>query len=146
MRVWLEILLLVAACANADVTLKVVNEITRPTWSYVRNVNVPAGVSVYQVLLQAGADFRDFRFGATYYGYLSGHYICSINGLASSVADKAYWGFENGRSYQFDRGVDLIHVYDGDTIVFRYTKEQDRHPRATLGSFTAEQCAKFMNV
>ncbi|XP_066296918.1 uncharacterized protein [Branchiostoma lanceolatum] len=145
MRVLLGILLLVAACANADVTLKVVNEITRPAWSYVRNVTAPAGVSVYQVLLQAQTDNRDFRFGCTYYSYLSSHYMCSINGLASSVANKTYWGFENGVSYQFDRGVDLIHVYDNDTIVFRYTKDQDRHPRATLGSFTAEQCAKFMN-
>ncbi|XP_078617269.1 uncharacterized protein LOC144885258 [Branchiostoma floridae x Branchiostoma japonicum] len=142
MRVWWGILLLVAVGANADVTLKVINEITRPTWSYVRKVNVPAGVSVYQMMLQAQTDFRDFSFEGTYYSDLSSHFICSINNLASNATGKAYWGFENGVNYQFDRGVDLVLVYDCDTIVLRYTKD---HGTASLGSFTAEQCGKFMN-
>ncbi|XP_035697524.1 uncharacterized protein LOC118430648 [Branchiostoma floridae] len=142
MRVWWGILLLGAVGAKADVTLKVINEITRPTWSYSRTVSVPAGVSVYEMMLQAQTDFRDFRFEGTYYSDLSSHFICSFNNLASNVTGNTYWGFENGVNYQFDRGVDLILVYDGDTIVFRYTKDQGT---ATLGSFTADQCAKFVN-
>ncbi|MGI4416858.1 hypothetical protein ACR2V2_26055, partial [Klebsiella pneumoniae] len=96
-----------------------------PNWAGTvdTHVLVPPGSSLYLMLLQAVADGK-ITFTATWYGTYWSHFINSINGLGSDGG--GYWSFEgqdhDGQGYEFDRGVDLISVYDWDTIQFRYVK------------------------
>ncbi|CAH1273005.1 ZSCAN20 [Branchiostoma lanceolatum] len=86
------------------------------------SVSVPPGSSVYTLLLQASADDPNFTFQAEYYGSQSSHLITSINGVAACEDDRTFWRFENKKKVRFDRGVDLISVFDGDVIVFRFKR------------------------
>ncbi|CAH1266486.1 Hypp3394 [Branchiostoma lanceolatum] len=109
----------------AKVTLKVENATADPSWplSVDTEVMVPPGTSVYNMLLQAFHNGA-IKFQAGWYGNYWSHFIESINGLKeeSTMAYHSVWSFEDGKGNAFDRGVDLISVYDGDTIVFRYFK------------------------
>ncbi|XP_066292612.1 zinc finger and SCAN domain-containing protein 29-like [Branchiostoma lanceolatum] len=119
----------------ATVTLKVRNDLDPTFQPNQISVSVPPGSSVYTLLLQASADNPNFTFQAEYYGSQSSHMITSINGVAANVDDRTFWRFENRRKVRFDRGksegyivepffsfsgVDLISVFDGDVIVFRF--------------------------
>ncbi|XP_035694643.1 uncharacterized protein LOC118428642 [Branchiostoma floridae] len=104
----------------ATVTLKVRNDLDPAFQPYRASMSVPPRSSVYTLLLQASADDPDFTFQAEYYGYLSSHMITSINGVKVSEAERTFWRFENKKKVKFDRGVDLIGVFDGDVIMFRF--------------------------
>ncbi|XP_066272184.1 uncharacterized protein [Branchiostoma lanceolatum] len=105
----------------ATVTLKVENAVNPSCPSTVAEVEVPPGTSVYNMLLQAFYNGA-ITFNASWYGQFWSHFIYSINGLEEDDKQGTYWSFEDGQGSAFDRGVDLISVYNGDTIVFRYVK------------------------
>ncbi|CAH1265542.1 Hypp3194 [Branchiostoma lanceolatum] len=109
----------VFGAGGATVTMKIENSLVPESRQY--NVSVPAGNTVFQMMVAATMQFSDFTFRDTYYPSLASHFIDSINGLAGSTADKTFWRFEDGNGAAFDRGVDLINVYNGDVIVFRFT-------------------------
>ncbi|XP_078669460.1 uncharacterized protein LOC144910346 [Branchiostoma floridae x Branchiostoma belcheri] len=104
----------------AKVRLKVENAVDKNWTGTVDTVVlVPPGTSVYHMLLQA-CNERKIKFVASWDGQWWSHLIYSINGLCSNKHEKTYWSFMGGGEYVFDRGVDLISVYDGDVIKFRY--------------------------
>ncbi|XP_078669652.1 uncharacterized protein LOC144910388 isoform X2 [Branchiostoma floridae x Branchiostoma belcheri] len=127
-----------AADGLAKVILKVENAVD-PDWPATVNttVLVPPGSSVYHMLLQAFKDDK-IAFNASWYGQYWSHFINSINGLKNqfkgglkipfltvpwkNLGSNYYWSFEDGAGNAFDRGVDLISVYDGDVIKFRYVE------------------------
>ncbi|XP_019618044.1 PREDICTED: uncharacterized protein LOC109465292 [Branchiostoma belcheri] len=104
----------------AKVILKVENAVD-PDWPATVNtvVLVPPGSSVYHMLLQAFKDGK-IAFNASWYGQYWSHFIDSLNGLKNQGFN--YWNFQDGEGNEFDRGVDLISVYDGDVIKFRYVE------------------------
>ncbi|XP_078609667.1 uncharacterized protein LOC144880975 [Branchiostoma floridae x Branchiostoma japonicum] len=118
-----------AGTGLATVTLKVINDLDPKFQPYQAFMSVPPRSSVYTLLLQASADDPDFTFQAEYYDSLSSHNITSINGVTASVKDETYWSFENKEKEKFDRGVDLIGVFDGDVIVFCFKHYSDERPR-----------------
>ncbi|XP_035694446.1 uncharacterized protein LOC118428470 isoform X2 [Branchiostoma floridae] len=104
----------------ATVTLKVINDLDPASQPYQASVSVPPRSSVYTLLLQASADDPDFTFQAEYDDEWSSHLVTSINGVTASNEDGTYWSFENQYKVAFDRGVDLIGVFNTDVIVFRF--------------------------
>ncbi|XP_078691215.1 myb/SANT-like DNA-binding domain-containing protein 7 [Branchiostoma floridae x Branchiostoma belcheri] len=112
----------------ATVTLKVKNDLDPGFQPYEACVSVPPRSSVYTLLLQASANDPNFTFQAEYYGSLSSHLITSINGVAASEEDRTFWRFENKKKFKFDRGVDLIGVFDDDVIVFRFKHYDPPNP------------------
>eukprot|EP00058_Branchiostoma_floridae_P013882 XP_002599370.1 hypothetical protein BRAFLDRAFT_64272 [Branchiostoma floridae] len=60
------------------------------------------------------------RFQAEYDDEWSSHLVTSINGATASNKDGTYWSFEDQYDAAFDRGVDLIGVFNTDVIVFRF--------------------------
>ncbi|CAH1230133.1 Hypp286 [Branchiostoma lanceolatum] len=111
------------ACSDhevAHVTLQVVNDVD-PNWvPYTTVVTVPAGQSVYKLLLIARETIPGFTFEATYHAQW-GHHVTSINNLAADDNVNTFWQLEDMNGLPHVQGIDWVYLHEGDTVVWRYT-------------------------
>ncbi|XP_078700099.1 uncharacterized protein LOC144926922 [Branchiostoma floridae x Branchiostoma belcheri] len=122
---WVLVLLLVSDFTLSErgvahVTLEVMNAVD-PTWvPYTAVVTMPAGQSVYKLMLIARETIPDFTFEATYHAQW-GHHVTSINHLAADNSVNTFWQLEDGNGVPHAQGVDWVYLHEGDTVVWRYT-------------------------